>query len=464
MPLTLSDIQHLGIVGAGGAGFPTHVKLQARPEMIIMNAAECEPLLHKDKELLLNHADRVLEGFRLAMSFTQASEGVIGVKGRHKALISLLEQKISGRVHIEPLGDFYPAGDEVTLVYLATGRIVQPGALPLQAGCLVLNVETLYNLAASVPVTEKWLTVAGAVARPATLRVPVGTPFRDLLSRFEITASRYIVRSGGLMMGAVENDLDVPVTKTTSGLIVLPDDHPLAVGYLRYSSERSTVRTAKSSCDQCSFCTELCPRYLLGYPVRPETAMRNRMFEGREAAENPGGPGRIEDSVSREAAGGTGGTTSISFGLHPGNAFCCECNLCTLYACPEGLDPKGAALIEKKALRSQNIRWEGLPVRPHPMLPYRKVPMARLKQRLGLSQFRDEAPVSDLEIRPERVRLALRQHLGKPALPAVKKGDRVQKGQIVAAADGNISADVHASIDGLVAEVLEKEIIVARSS
>jgi Na+-translocating ferredoxin:NAD+ oxidoreductase RnfC subunit len=451
---SIETIQRLGIVGAGGAGFPAHIKLQARPEILIMNAAECEPLLHKDKELLLNHTDRVLEGFRMAMSFTQAKEGVIGIKAKHKALISLLGQKLSGTMRIEPVGDFYPAGDEVTLIYLITGRIVQPGSLPIQTGCLVQNVETLYNLASFVPVTEKWLTVAGAVTEPATLLVPVGTPFRDVLSHFQITANRFMLRSGGLMMGTVEDDLDKPVTKTTGGLIVLPDDHPLAVTYRRYATERGTVRTAKSSCDQCSFCTELCPRYLLGHPVRPEIAMRNRMFDGTSYCE---AAGSTENPEGREAAGRIGG-------LHPGNAFCCECNLCTLYACPEGLDPRGAAVIEKNALRSNHIRWEGLPVRPHPMLPYRKVPIPRLKQRLGLSKFRDEAPLSPVEIKPEMVRLPLLQHIGKPAVSVVKKDDAVSKGQTVARADGNVSADVHASIDGRVLEVRANEIIIQRSS
>jgi Na+-translocating ferredoxin:NAD+ oxidoreductase RnfC subunit len=432
--MTLERIQSLGVVGAGGAGFPTHVKLGSRAEFLIMNAAECEPLLHKDKEILLHHADRVMEGLRIAMSLTGAEQGIIGIKAKHRDLIGHLRSRLPARMRIEPVGDFYPAGDELTLIHLTTGRVVQPGGLPASVGCIVQNVETLYNLASEEPVTEKWLTVAGGVAYPATVKVPIGTSFRDVLSHFQITAHPFIVRSGGLMMGTVENDPDAVVTKTTGGLIVLPGDHPCSVSYRRYATERGTVKTAKASCDQCSFCTELCPRYLLGHPVRPETAMRNRMFQ----------PG---DAVR----------------FHPGNAYCCECNLCTFYACPEGLDPKGATLIEKRAARSAGSPWEGRAAQPHPMMPYRKVPTARLKQRLGIADFRDEGPLIPESMRPDRVEIPLLQHAGKPAIPVCGRGDPVRRGTLVGRADGTVSANVHASIDGTVSEVNASKIVIRRN-
>jgi Na+-translocating ferredoxin:NAD+ oxidoreductase RnfC subunit len=433
--MTIEEIKNFGIVGAGGGGFPAHVKLQSRAEILIMNAVECEPLLHKDKEILLHHADRVLEGFRTAMSLTGATEGIIGIKARHTALIGHLGPKLMEQMRIEPVGDFYPAGDEVTLIHLTTGRLVQPGALPASVGCIVQNVETLFNLAADGPVTDKWLTVAGAVERPATVKVPVGTSFRDVLSLFRITVPSFVVRSGGLMMGSLEKDLDSVVTKTTGGLIVLPADHPCAVAYGRYASERSTVRIAKAACDQCSFCTELCPRYLLGHPVRPETAMRNLMFGGADSER-----------------------------IHPGNAFCCECNLCTLYACPESLDPKGAAVIEKRTARGRNLRWEGRPAKPHPMMPYRKIPTARLKQRLGAADFRDEGPFASIPIRPDRVRIPLLQHAGRPAVAVCREGDSVRRGALIGRADGTVSANVHASIDGRVTDVNAVEIIIQRNA
>jgi Na+-translocating ferredoxin:NAD+ oxidoreductase RnfC subunit len=483
--MTIQDIQNMGIVGAGGAGFPTHIKLQSRPEFLILNAVECEPLLHKDKELLLNETASVLEGFRMAMDLTGARQGIIGIKAKHGTVLKHVQSKITGPIRIEPIGDFYPAGDEVTLVYLTTQRVVQPGGLPIHVGCLVQNVETLYNLACSEPVTGKWLTVTGAVEHPATVNVPIGVSFSDVLSHFRRTAGNTVIRSGGLMMGVLERDPKTVVTKTTGGLIVLPVDHPCAWTYEKYSSEQQTVRMAKAACDQCSFCTELCPRYLLGHPVRPELAMRNRMFgspagagdpyshsvaigiDSSEGAGNPNGYSVADGiegtlgSSSHSVAGLIGGPGGIE-GLHPGNAFCCECNLCTLYACPEHLDPRGATVIEKKITRSRNVSWEGLSVRPHPMWPYRKVPIERLKQRLGIADFKDEGPMNTLRIVPDIVNIPLLQHVGSPAVPVVRKNDSVKRGQCIARANGSVSVDIHASIAGQIVEVNPNNIVIQR--
>ncbi|MFC1569249.1 4Fe-4S dicluster domain-containing protein [bacterium] len=432
--MTLKDIKNKGIIGAGGAGFPTHIKMQARPEVLIMNAAECEPLLHKDIELLRHHTDDILVGFQTAISITGAKRGIIGIKEKHPDLIDQLKKKITEPIEVLPIGDFYPAGDEVTLVYLTTGRIIQPGELPISVGCVVQNVETLYHLAQPKPVTEKFLTIAGEVNQPLTVKVPIGTSFRDLLSHFQFTTRNSRIRSGGLMMGTLEQDMKPVVTKTTGGLIVLPSDHPCVTLYERYATPAQTDRTAKASCDQCSFCTELCPRYLLGHPVRPETAMRNRMFTRNEMTY-----------------------------LHTGNAYCCECNLCTLYSCPEGLDPRGATIIEKKLSRNFPS-WEGLPVTSHPMMNYRKVPTQKLKQRLEITQYRDTGPLSNLKIEPEKVRIPLKQHIGTPSKSIVKTGQLVRKNDIIAEADGEISVPVHASINGRITEITDHEIMIQRQS
>ncbi|MBN2103355.1 4Fe-4S dicluster domain-containing protein [bacterium] len=432
--MTIQDIKNKGIVGAGGAGFPTHIKLKASPEFLIMNAAECEPLLHKDKELLRHFTDTVMEGFRIALSITGAKRGIIGIKKKHHKLIDLIRNKISQLMDIVPIDDFYPAGDEVTLVYLTTGRIIQPGELPISVGCVVQNVETLYNMAHEEPVTEKFLTIAGEVRNPVTVKIPVGTSLKDVLSQVEITARHVQIRSGGLMMGVLESSMETVITKTTGGLILLPGDHACVTMYKRYDTPSQTDRMAKASCDQCSFCTELCPRYLLGYPVRPEIAMRNRMFSY--------------------------GKMSYA---HPGNTFCCECNLCTMYSCPEGLDPRGAAMIEKKLSRDMP-KWEGLPVKSHPMMDFRKVPTEKLKQRLDVIRYRDEGPLYDLKIEPDTVRIPLKQHIGTPAKPVVSKGQNVQKNDLIAEADGDISVPVHASVNGTITEINASEIVIQRQT
>jgi Na+-translocating ferredoxin:NAD+ oxidoreductase RnfC subunit len=435
MTMTLTDIQANGITGAGGASFPTHVKLQSTPEYIIVNAAECEPLLHKDMQLLEFHADIFLKGLDEAISITGAKSAIIGIKAKHKSVIKLLEPKLTANITICQLGDFYPAGDEVTLVYLTTGRVIQPGQLPISQGCVVQNVETLYNVGLEKPVVEKFLTIAGEVEAPLTIKVPIGITYGEILSKFNITTRNYIIRDGGMMMGTVTTDLNSVVTKRTGGLIILPVDHNSSVTYERYNNKQSTIRSAKSACDQCNFCTELCPRYLLGYPVRPETAMRNAMF-----------------------------TTEENPRVHAGNSFCCECNLCTMFSCPESLDPKGMTLIEKRTALSSKMKWEGLPVKPHPMMQYRKVPTKKLMQRLGVADYQNVGPLKDLKFNPAKVTIPLSQHIGAPAKSVVTVGQQVKKYDLIASAKGNISANVHASISGTVAMVNDKEIVIERRS
>jgi Na+-translocating ferredoxin:NAD+ oxidoreductase RnfC subunit len=432
--MRLSDIEACGIIGAGGAGFPAHVKLNSRPDTLIVNAAECEPLLHKDMEIILHHSDTVLEGLRVAMEVTGAREAIIGIKEKHEHEIALLAARVPANVRVMPIEDVYPAGDEVTLIYMTTRRIVAPGALPISVGCVVQNVETMYNIGAGVPVVEKFIAVAGAVEQPATVRVPVGTTFADVLSRFTITEPGTVVRSGGLMMGALETDLQKVVSRRTGALIVLPADHHCVTMYRRFMTDHDTDRIAKAGCDQCSFCTELCPRYLLGQPVRPETAMRNRMF-----------------------------TQESEPVLFAGNASCCECNLCTMYSCPEGLDPRGAAVIEKRLARAEKLEWAAGAAQVHPMYEYRKVPTHKLKQRLDVLRFKDEGPLKEFGRAPAAVRVPLREHLGAPAEPVVGVGERVRRGGLIGRAAGTVSSNVHASIDGVVTRVTADEIVLEKA-
>ncbi|HTY59255.1 MAG TPA: 4Fe-4S dicluster domain-containing protein [Bacteroidota bacterium] len=431
--MTLADIEARGVVGAGGAGFPAHVKLQGKPGTIIVNAAECEPLLHKDMEVILHHSREVLRGLDAVMEITGAADAIIGIKEKHAAEIAILASSVKPNTRVVPIEDVYPAGDEITLIYMTTGRVVLPGALPQSVGCVVHNVETLYNIGAGTPVVEKFIGVAGAVAEPVTVRVPVGISYAEVLSHFRITAPQYVVRSGGLMMGALEEDLTTVVSKRTGALIVLPADHYCVTMYRRFRTDHDTDRIAKAGCDQCTLCTEFCPRYLLGQPVRPETAMRNRMFTR-------------EDQPM----------------LFPGNLSCCECNLCTMYACPEGLDPRGATVIEKRLAREQNLRWTGSGVTVHPMYEYRKVPTQKLKQRLDVLQFADEGPMRGIEFNPPSVRVPLKEHAGAPAQPVVKKGQTVKKYELIAKAGGSVSSNVHASIDGTVTEIAPDAVHIRR--
>jgi hypothetical protein len=129
-----------------------------------------------------------------------------------------------------------------------------------------------------------------------------------------------------------------------------------------------------------------------------------------------------------------------------------------MYSCPEGLDPKGATVIEKRLSREQRLQWTGREITVHPMYDYRKVPSSKLKQRLDVLMFRDEAPLNDMSFTPATVRIPLDQHQGAPAVPVVREGQRVQRHDMIGKPGGKISSSVHASIDGVVKTVSNKEI------
>jgi len=134
--------------------------------------------------------------------------------------------------------------------------------------------------------------------------------------------------------------------------------------------------------------------------------------------------------------------------------------LCTLYACPEGLDPKGATVIEKRILAQQNNTWNGPEVQPHPFYDYRKVPTKKLMQRLDVLKFNDTGPLSEIEFKSDMVRIPLSQHIGAAARPVVEKNQRIKKYDLIARSDENVSAAIHASIDGVIKEISDFEIII----
>ncbi len=425
--VTLESLAAHGVVGAGGAGFPTHVKFQSPAEVFILNAAECEPLLHKDKEILHRFSGEILEGMEIAGRMVGARRLVIGVKHKYHALIDHLESVRPPGIEIVHLTDTYPAGDEQILIYDVTKRVVPPGGLPRDVGCLVNNVETILNLTLRRPVTRKYLTVTGAVAQPVTLCVPVGISLREVIDAAGgATTGPFEILLGGVMMGKLAESPDQPVTKTTGGVYVFPADHPLI---RRYRMDFPTInRIGRSACDQCNFCTELCPRYLIGHPIEPAKAMRTLGFIYDEA------PSLV------------------------GTLYCCECNLCTLIACPEDLDPKNVCVQGKARVRELGLKWKGDPnaVTPHSMYDGRRTPIQRLITKLGLRQFRNEGALRETVVETDCVRLPLKQHAGAPSVPAVQVGDKVKEGDPVAVPPPRqLGAVIHASIPGTVTGVTD---------
>ncbi|HSD67165.1 MAG TPA: 4Fe-4S dicluster domain-containing protein [Vicinamibacteria bacterium] len=421
----MASIEELGVVGAGGGGFPTEVKLRTPVPLVIVNGAECEPLLHKDKELLRHETSTMLSGLRLAMDRVGAREGVIGVKHKYEDVIASLRASLPPGVRVVALTDTYPAGDEFVLVHDVTGRVIPPGGLPRDVGALVMNVETLVNLGLGRPVTHKYLTVAGAVREPVTLRVPVGVSVGELIGAAGgATEPAFAVLLGGVMMARLARGLDEPITKTTGGVVVLPATHPLV---RRHGATPLQVeRIGRAACDQCRFCTEMCPRYLLGHPIEPHRAMQALGFTGPKER------------------------------IIAGTLYCCECNLCTMFACPEDLDPKNVCVAAKPVAREKGLFFTGRPegVKPHPLADQRRIPTRRLMAKLGIAGFRNEGPLEDRLPPPSRVVLLLKQHAGEPARPVVRPGEKVREGDVVAApAEGALGARIHASIAGTVRSI-----------
>ena len=424
-------VREAGVVGAGGAGFPAHVKLEADAEYVLANGAECEPLLHKDAELTETYVDQVLRGMEFSMQATGADKAIFGIKAKRTRTVALLEEATkSKKIKIQLFGDYYPAGDEFVLVYECTGRLIPPGGIPLQVGTVVHNSETLYNIAEAVEgrsVTKKILTVAGAVATPMSMAVPVGITLQETIDIAGGATTRdYSVFVGGLMMGKLVEDLSQPVTKTTSGLIVLPTSHRLVQRVL--TPNKAMHRIGKSACDQCSYCTEFCPRYLLGYDVQPHKVMRTLGF-----------------------------TASGKHNWSKWADLCCACGLCTLYACPEDLFPKEAcdqAIADRKDAGLE--RWLGpsTEVKAHPMEGGRHVPLKALMQKLGVTSYNVPAPWHDIDYEARKVTLPLSQHVGTPSEAVVRAGDKVRAGQLVAdIPEGKLAARIHSSIEGTVTTV-----------
>jgi Na+-translocating ferredoxin:NAD+ oxidoreductase RnfC subunit len=234
----IEKVKSAGIVGAGGAGFPTDVKLNAKAEYFILNAAECEPLIETDKYLCREFADEVVAGTVMAAEQIGATKIVFAIKGKYKAEIAALEaaiKKAGAKIEISKMPTFYPAGDEQTIVEFVTGRVVPERGLPLNVGTVVNNVGTMLNLYEAVtqdkPVIDKYLSITGEVAKTIMLNVPIGTSLRECIEKADPLIKDYAIIVGGPMMGQVISDKEgidkAVVTKTTGNVIVLSPTHYL---------------------------------------------------------------------------------------------------------------------------------------------------------------------------------------------------------------------------------------------
>lgn len=425
-----------GIVGAGGAGFPAYAKMTDKADTVILNCVECEPLLKLHRQLLATHTEEIIGMLDEVREAFGAAEAVVGIKSEYITTIQAVEEVLDQfpKVRICALKAAYPMGDEVVLIYEATGRVIKPGGLPIDENVVVYNVETMYNLYQAVyesaPVTSKLVSVVGEIDTPATIRVPLGTSVKDTIAMAgKPTVENPCFVMGGPMMGRLGTENTV-ITKTTNAIILLPKEHKLVAKMNKNLSVEK--KRASSSCCQCRTCTDLCSRHALGHPIEPHKIMR-------AVANND--------------------TSDLS--VFTNAAYCSGCGICENYACPQGLSPKSIIQEFKAGLRGAGIKAEK--TEPAPVeedRELRKLPVHRLAARLGLDKYDKAAPFYEETQKVKTVKIPLSQHIGAPAMGIVAKGDIVKAGQKIAEAREGLSVAIHCSIDGVVEKVTEKEIVV----
>lgn len=292
----IGAIKDAGIVGMGGAGFPTHVKLSPKEpdkiDRIIVNASECEPYLTSDYRRIMDEADKVIDGLKIVLSLFPESKGIIGIEDNKPKAIALLKEKLADDpdITVNKLKTKYPEGAERQLIYANTGRYINSKMLPADAGCIVHNVDTVYAISEAVregkPLMDRLVTVTGdAIENPVNIKVKLGTSYKELVEAAEgFKEDPAKIIAGGPMMGKAIYTLDLPATKSSSAILCMTKDE-----VTEYES---------SACIRCGRCVSVCPGRV----------MPNMLSDLAEA-------GAIDEFVANN-------------GME-----CCECGCCS-YVCP----------------------------------------------------------------------------------------------------------------------------------
>ncbi|MFV0342479.1 MAG: electron transport complex subunit RsxC [Anaerocolumna sp.] len=293
-------IKEAGLVGLGGAAFPTHIKLTPKDDTkidyVLINAAECEPYLTSDYRMLLEEPEKVIGGLKVELSLFPNAKGIIAIEDNKPDAIKILQDLVKNeeRIEVKVLKTKYPQGGERLIIYACTGRKINSSMLPLDAGCIVNNVDTAISIhmavTESTPLMRRIITVTGdAVKDPRNFQVKLGTNLRELVDAVGgFTSEPEKVVSGGPMMGQALFSLDVPVIKSSSALLTFAEDK---------AAKRNTA-----SCIRCGRCVEACPSRII-----PQ-----KLFQCSE---------RFDDE----------GFVKLN-GME-----CCDCGCCT-YVCPAKLD------------------------------------------------------------------------------------------------------------------------------
>lgn len=304
--------RNAGLVGLGGAAFPTAVKLDTtkldpKPDTLVVNGAECEPYLTSDHRLMVENAEQIVDGMLLAMKATGVTRAVVGIEDNKPDAVEAMKAAANGRVEVVALPAKYPQGFEKMLIYALTGRKVPNGALPSAAQCVTMNVATCAALSAAVrkgmPVIERVVTVSGRVGKPANLRVRIGASLMDIIDEcggLSEGVRKLVV--GGPMMGNAVPTLNLPITKNFGGFLALGEE---AVG------------AQESACIRCGRCVRACPMGLM--PAKIDANVRKADYDAAIAA---------------------------------GAMNCMECGSCT-YSCPAKRELTQSCRVAKAIARSK---------------------------------------------------------------------------------------------------------------
>jgi len=278
--LLLRRIEDAGIVGLGGATFPSRVKLEVpegkQGDTLLVNGIECEPYLTADGRLMQERASAIVRGIQTVLRLLKIDRAIVGIEDHNDNALAAMREAVSGcsQISIRALKTKYPQGQEKMLIHAATGRTVPHGKLPVDAGVIVHNVGTIYAIDEAItmgkPLIERVVTVSGeAIAEPKNLVVRIGTPVRELLERCGgCTQTEVAVFAGGPMMGAVLESLDVPIEKGITGIIAVPD--------------RAVQKGTHYPCIRCGACSRACPMQLSPSLIA-SYAERGDMTEARAA-------------------------------------------------------------------------------------------------------------------------------------------------------------------------------------
>lgn len=399
---------------------------------VILKAASGEPLVETESCLCRIQPERVVKAVCAIAENTGAKRTVIAVREDDEKAMRALQKAIQDTkapAEIFKMEAIYPFDDELVLTYLITGKSVPERGTPHDAHCAVITASEaldILNALEETPVTERYLTVLGAIQKPLLLKAPIGARLSACIKAAGAIGDAALI-VGGPMRGRV---LTTPsaieaavVTRRTETLIVLPKDHPL-IKKARLPMD-TAMKRARSACEQCRLCTEFCPRYGLGQNMRPNLIMRNLRRE-KELSET---------KEYREAFGDA--------------VNCCFCGLCDV-VCPMGLQPRR---INAYCLGGLKKRGYKVPRQMEPV-PREKaggLDTKRLENRLGLSEYGGFHDFTYRELTAGEVSISFLQRAHRPAQPLKHMGDVVSKGELIAL-DG-FCAGIHASIGGTIIKI-----------